>query len=380
MSLLPHDTYVNAVRPLWAAAGSGGGGGGGSTLTSPASITPTAGAATLAVALGAGDAGAAAVTIQAGGDGGSAALNIAAGPNVYSLGCASTGTTLNLGVLPLQAGQGPALTYTPTTGILTLGDGLPTGAVISNNPLNVNTLLEVGQAGFGNTAALGALTANTSKLSQTLAAGGNISIGSSVANPSGLIVSDIARSGVVNFVQVSGSPGNTSLFLSGYQATVGECTIAPDIPSGGTLALGSSSVLANPTAQAIVITDAATTVNRLGGAPQTLMTAANINQGYSNTFAGPVGEGLYAICVCGASPSNAATRDAQMSTIAYVNPSGQIKMGGNATTTTPGPGVLDLFPIDSTTNMFLQYTGTGQGLVNVSIVAFKISGPIPGTF
>ena len=49
MSLLPHDTYVNVARPLWAAAGSGGGGGGGSTLTSPASITPTAGSATLAV-------------------------------------------------------------------------------------------------------------------------------------------------------------------------------------------------------------------------------------------------------------------------------------------------------------------------------------------
>jgi len=38
MSLLPHDTFVNAGRSLYAAAGSGGGGG--NTLASPASVTP----------------------------------------------------------------------------------------------------------------------------------------------------------------------------------------------------------------------------------------------------------------------------------------------------------------------------------------------------
>jgi hypothetical protein len=40
MSLLPHDTFVNSSRGLYATSGSGGGGGGGNTLASPASVTP----------------------------------------------------------------------------------------------------------------------------------------------------------------------------------------------------------------------------------------------------------------------------------------------------------------------------------------------------
>ena len=377
MSLLPHDTYVNVARPLWAAAGSGGGGGGGSTLTSPASITPTAGSATLAVALAAGDAGTAAVTIQAGGAGGTAALNIAGGPNVYSMGCASSGANLYIGVNPQQVGQTAAITYTPTTGVLALGDNLPAGNV------QVNNLLTVGKPGqFANEAALGALTANTSKLTQTLAAGGNISIGSSVANPSGLIVSDIARSGVVNFVQVSGSPGNTSLFLSGYQAAVGECVIAPDAPSGATLNLGSSSDVTSPLSAAISITDAATTINRLGGAPQTLLaTVASITSGYTNsTIPIPSSEGLWCVMVGATPTTNQASRDAQLMTMCYVNAAGRIQLGGNGSTTVLGGGILDIYPLDGTAFFALTYTGTGQGLANISVVAFKISGPIPGTF
>ena len=296
------------------------------------------------------------------------------------MGCASSGLTFNLGVNPLQVGQGAALVYTPATGVLQLGDGLPAGNVLVNN------LLTVGKPGqFANEAALGALTANTSKLTQTLAAGGNISIGSSVANPSGLIVSDIARSGVVNFVQVSGSPGNTSLFLSGYQASVGECVIAPDAPSGATLNLGSSSDVTSPLSAAISITDGATTINRLGGAPQTLLAQTNIPPGNVTTTLGtfptPTGEGLYTIVGTSQSNPTQNSRDCQFSTIAYVNSGGRVQMGGATVAdvgSVGGNDVLKISPTDGANTFNYAYNGANQ-ITNFSVVAFKISGPIPGT-
>lgn len=81
MSLLPHDTYVNANSPLWAAAGSGGGGGGGSTLQSPASIT-AAPAGTCSLLIQSNDSTPATLTITTGGGGadtGTATLTVTGG-------------------------------------------------------------------------------------------------------------------------------------------------------------------------------------------------------------------------------------------------------------------------------------------------------------
>ena len=81
MSLLPHDTFVNANRQLFADLGSGGGGGGGSTLQSPASIT-AAPAGTCSLLIQSIDSTPATLTVTTGGGGadtGAATLTVTGG-------------------------------------------------------------------------------------------------------------------------------------------------------------------------------------------------------------------------------------------------------------------------------------------------------------
>jgi hypothetical protein len=65
--------------------------------------------------------------------------------------------------------------------------------------------------------------------------------------------------------------------------------------------------------------------------------------------------------------------------MAYINSAGNCQIGGNGTTVVGSGGSLDIYPLDGTSNLFLTYNGAQQ-LNNISVVAFKISGPIPGGF
>jgi len=378
MSLLPHDTFANSSRGLYATVGSGGGGGGGgSTLTSPASITPAAnGSAVLSVAVsgGAGVDATINVTNTTGNDAVIAMSNTAGGNSVIEMGLAASRIVV---VAPSGANAGK-FNVSPV-----LPDGSPgvpnltvdtVGATVT-----AQNLLLVGQAAFGNQLAAAPLTANTSKVTQTGSAGGSMSIGSSVAIPAGLLVTDIAGNGFTNHVEVGGVSPNASLFLSGAQSGANDCYVFPQVATGGILSLGSN----NATNQdAIVLTDTATFISKLGGAPQTLLaTVASIASGYTNTsIPVPTGEGLYCVMVGSTPTSNQASRDAQLMTMCYVNSAGRVQIGGNGSTTVIGGGILDLYPLDATSSFALTYTGTGQGLLNISIVAFKISGAIPSAF
>jgi hypothetical protein len=67
--------------------------------------------------------------------------------------------------------------------------------------------------------------------------------------------------------------------------------------------------------------------------------------------------------------------------MAYVNSSGRIQMGGSGIADIGSVGGTDAFiliPIDGSSTMFYQNNGS-QSVLNYSIQAFKISGPILGT-
>lgn len=378
MSLLPHDTFVNASRQLYADLGSGGGGGG-STLQSPASITPAVdGSATFTVGVSSGVAQTAALVVSntTGNDAVVSLVNTAGGNSLIEMGLAAS--TVGL--------------YAPSAAAGTLGIGASvSGDVASpnllvdtvNDAVSVSNLLAIGNPAFANTLAAAPLTNTTSKVSQTLAANGSLSLGSSVANPAGIVVSDVARSLVANYVQVAGSPGNIPLYLQGAQGSGNQCTISPDINGGGVLQLGSNSTADSPNFATVSISDTAVNINKLGGAPQQLLAAQNLAPGNvtQTTFAfpAPVGEGLYSIVGCSNGVTTANSRQAQASCICYVGSTGLIQMGGSAFADVGSVGSTDAIEWAPTANTSFTgaYTGAQQ-VNNFSIFAFKLSGPIPG--
>ena len=324
MSLLPNDTFVNSGRALWAVAGSGGGGGGGSTLQSPASITPDVG-------------GNAQLGVISGGTG-VTSLNVSSPTQSVLAVNGTTSSDIILGTnFHIKSSAPSVVTFSgagtqvnPVATFDALGNnvalsapGLP-GSVQTGNPLIVasyaNQQTDVGISPIAPLTLNAVTYSGSSEISNTIATSGSLALASSQASLSNIIVADQA--------------GVASTFIKG-----------------------------------------------LGGAPQTLLaTVASVASGYTVTMPAPTGEGLYCIMVGSTPTSNQASRDAQLVTMAYVNTAGRIQIGGNGSTTTLGGGILDIYPLDSTTSLFLQYTGTGQGLLNISVVAFKISGPIPGTF
>lgn len=366
---------MNAKRALYATVGSGGGGGTPTDLQSPATVLADAVLGDSELTLEAQGVGAAvlAVASTAGKD---AKLILAQGADSFDVGQFGTDGFFYISQSGAASGS-EAFTYDPVEHQVVIGDGGPTGTALIKNRLGISD-----PAAGANKLLLIPATANTSAVVQSVGASGYIALGSSAANPAGLIVSDIARPNVTNFVQVSGPPsGNTSLFLRGGQSAGAECAVAADAASGGTLWLGSSSTPTAPAAQGIVLTDAATTINQLGGAPQVLLaTVPSIVSGYTNsTIPIPPSEGLWCVMVGSTPTTNQASRDAQLMTMCYVNSAQRIQLGGNGSTSVIGGGVLDLYPLDGTAFFALVYTGTGQGLANITVVAFKISGPIPGT-
>jgi hypothetical protein len=325
MSLLPHDTFVNATRQLYADEGSGGGGGG-SSLQSPASITPAAvtGACALTLANAAGG-GAAFVAVQDT-TGNAAAVEItnANGGN-SSIVMGTSGGSQVLIIAPSLANEGKLSIEADGT-----GDAYLVVDTVNNNVT------------AGNLSALGTVNLNCAT-----------------------VIKDFAG-------------GNNGLGLTPVSATT--CLICPTLANGGILSLGSST----SNTAAISVSDLATNISQLGGAPQLLLATGNLAPGNvsQTTFAfpAPVGEGLYSIVGCSTGVTTANSRQAQASCICYVNSTGLIQMGGAAFADVGSIGSTDCLEWAPTNNTSFTgaYTGAQQ-VNNFAIYAFKLSGVIPGT-
>jgi hypothetical protein len=254
------------------------------------------------------------------------------------------------------------------------GGGVAVGTVTINEALLVKD-----GVGGANSVAISPSSPTTSVIAQTVATGGVLSLGSSLAFPATLRVSDVPYLGAGNYVGINGAAGQAPLFISGAQGPAGQCGIHPDAaPGTAQLLLGSD----NSNVQGINLSNTATTINNLGGAPQILLAQQNIAPGASGTIPTPTGEGLYCIMGCSAGPgSSGQSRQAQVNVMAYVNSSGRIQMGGSGIADIGSVGGTDAFiliPIDGSSTMFYQNNGA-QSVLNFTIQAFKISGPILGT-
>jgi hypothetical protein len=380
MSLLPNDTFANSVRPLYAALGSGGGGGGGSSLQSPASITPAAitGAVSLALVNAAGG-GTAFLSVQdTTGNTSTVEITNADGGNSAILMGTSGGSQILIvapsladeGKLEIQA-EGTAISYLTvdvSNNNVVVGDIATAGSV----NLNCATVIK-DVAGGANGLGLSPVSATTCLVCPTLATSGNLSLGSSVSNTQVLQLVDVAGDATV---YVSSATGQNNLALRSNNTG---SSIIPGAASLGSLTLGSSST--NPSG--ITLTDAATNLTKLGGAPQQLLASQNLAPGnVSQTtfvFPAPVGEGLYSIVGCSNGVTTANSRQAQASCICYVDSAGLIQMGGSAFADVGSVGSADALEWAPTNNTSFTgaYTGAQQ-VNNFSIFAFKLSGAIPG--
>lgn len=371
MSLLPNDTFVNSSRPFFAALGSGGGGGA-STLASPASVTPDVGGNS-EFGVVASATGNAVVTVESD-NGGSAQIVIGdnGAPWVIQQ---ETGapSKLTLGTTFL-----PYITLDRTgSGKVLLETGLSLGQVVVNQALNITNSHNNLNPGLFMTCP----TATSCEIITLSPTSGTLQLGSSISNSGTLIVADAAG---VGFVEVVGSGTGTALQLVGGTTASPNPRITPATGAGGTLLLGSSATT-NPAA--ITVTDTATVINNLGGAPQVLfpstnIPAASVGSPYLTSFPCPTGEGLYSIVGCSNGTSTQNSRQAQLTATAYVNAAGRVNMGGAAFADVGGVGSTDamlFYPTDGANTFQLVYTG-GQQVNNFTVAAFKISGAIPTTF
>jgi hypothetical protein len=296
--------------------------------------------------------------------------------NPTTTGIALFQTTANPGTL--QVGNNftgvNIASFDQNTNNIVLGKQAVEGNIDLNGAVAIN--LVGGTNGIG----LAPTSATNSIISQTIASGGSLGLGSSLEFPQTLRVSDVPYLGADCYVEIFGPPATIPLFLSAAQGPAGECGIHPDtVDTSGQLLLGSD----NTNVSAIRIAHQATTINNLGGAPQVLLAQTTIASNASGTIPTPTGEGLYAIMGCSAGPgSTGQSRQGQVNVMAYVNSTGRIQMGGSGYADLGSIGGSDafvLFPNDGLATMFYQ-NNSSQAMVNYSIVAFKISGPILGTF
>jgi len=213
MASLPNNTFASPGNPYYAPIGSGGAA---SSLQSPASIVPDAaqGDAILNVN-SAGGASYAALSVI-GGPTADGDIGLGGGGFIYDFKAAGLSGNLTIGVSPAQVNQGPLLSYSHQAGALILGDNLPAGKVLTNQPLQVQ-----GNPANGNAVQIQATSGTAANIFNTVTQGGGLILGSSAACPAVLAVVDTAGAGT-QFVSVGagGSGGNVRLqgASAGYPA------------------------------------------------------------------------------------------------------------------------------------------------------------------
>jgi hypothetical protein len=304
---------------------------------------------------------------------GNAVLNLTASPGTAT----QTINGVNGGVLNVQSGSGDAsvnvaINGPGTTSLNAVSNGGPSALSITSGGVGAATV-SVNAAGTG--AAIVGVVANAGGATLNVEANG-VGFGAAI-NLDSAASSRMTIYGSVNSViQLGGTAGPTPGFLNAGDGVI-------RITNNLTTINQASEVL---TADVI---GATLKVKGLGGAPQVLLAQQNIAPGNVTpttfTIPNPTGEGLYCIMAASSTvggPSTQNSRDAQFSMTAYVNAAGRIQIGGNGGTTVgsvTGTESLEIYPLDGTSNLFMTYNGTPQ-LNNMSVVAFLISGPIPGTF
>jgi len=229
--------------------------------------------------------------------------------------------TANVNTLSIgndAAGGNVVATFNQATNTTNIGNPLVAGNIYLNNPTNITS--------SGSRPPVGGLllqqvNGTASSISQQLATNGILTLGSSTAHPTTLVVSDVPYLGASNFVEINGGAGLAPLFLSGAQGGAQQCGIHPDIGTGGQLLLGSSNTSNNQ----LQITDTTVQFNVIPNInPSLITTSARIPASgtmTSNTdyyITNPTAVGLYAIVV-NVDVTAAGTNNTQVSTIAYWN-------------------------------------------------------------
>lgn len=270
-----------------------------------------------------------------------------------------------------------AVSGTPYLIVDTSNNNVVLGDLATAGSVNLNAATVIKDSlGGSNGLALSPSSATQSVIGQLCGNSGILSIGSSLSNLTSLQVADAAGDGTV---YVRSADGQVPLTLRSNNTG---SSIIPGTANSGNLTIGSSA--ANPSG--ITFTDTATTINKLGGAPQVLLAAGNLAPGTvgaptSFSFPAPTGEGLYAIVGASSGVSTANSRQAQLSCFCYVGPTGVAAIGGAAFADVGGIAADDCIQFAPANNTVFNGSYVGaQQVNNFSILAFKISGPIPGTF
>ena len=195
MSTLPNNTFASPNNPFYAAVG----GGGGDSLQSPVDVIPD-GQGDVTLNVDATGTGIAVLTVR-GSATGEGNVVIGSQGQDYLLSASGTNDVLTLTSVPAQVGQVSVLEYRPATGILTLGDGLAGGFVETIVPLFVGATPV-----NGNAVKIASFDATTGTINNTLATGGTVKIGSSVANPQGVaVIDDGAGTATTEFIGNGGA-------------------------------------------------------------------------------------------------------------------------------------------------------------------------------
>jgi len=231
---------------------SGGGGGTGSTLQSPASVIPD-GTGTATLGVQANQAGGSAAVAVLGGATSTGAVTVGGFGQTYRMGVL-TGGQLLPSLPPLTIGlnsaAAPAITYDPGVGSLTLGDGNATGVVQANSAFFVSDSL-----GGANKLGMSPSSATESVISQTVASGGRLNIGSSAAYNATLEVVD---NGTQAYAVVGGNGGN-GVYLNGTATNLSIVGTTAALNTNGQLVLAASTGATNT----VNLTDSTMTVDQV---------------------------------------------------------------------------------------------------------------------
>lgn len=375
----------------------GGGGSSESNLQSPASVIPAAdGSVSLTMAATGGTAGGpqgSTLTISSDTGTGSANLiitdttgnlafinmtNTAGGDSIIQMGEAAsqvylyTGSTA--GQLEIQNGN----TGAPYAVFDTINNNVTLGNLASAGTINLDAATVVKDSTApGNGLLLSPSSATSSLISQTIASGGTVTIGSSAtAAPNTLVVSD---SGANTAAVVIGGNSGASLVIKGGVGSAAP-TIFPNVSDAGTLNIGSSSSVPN----SIVLTDSAgvdtgrTVINNFVPPSNTdsgvLLT--NIPVGQTDLpQPNPLVSGLYIFAV---SPGPNDVR-VGVTTMAYYNAaSATWRVGGSVYGIPVGAGNVSLLPKNDQSVMTVSNT-TGGALALANVVYCRLfTGTIGG--
>ena len=370
-------TQANPQSYFFALASQGPGAG----IQSPASVIPDGTGNTTLALTATGTAGASAISVtgSAGVPGGSGAITVGGFGTVYRAAVLDNSGVLQIG---LNSSAPPVIQYdSQVTHQLLLGDksGAASASVQTNVPFIVRDYTN--DPTVANGLGMEVASPTLSTIANTLASGGTLNIGSSLAASSTLVVSDVPSHGAANYIQVKGGVGSVPLFVSGAQGIGGTCYIFPDAvpPTASQLRLGSDSsnsdVLLISSSAVTVGTQAIPPVYPCMVARQALPPPAIAYSvgSYSLTMAG-LPDGLYLATVypVGAGTTDLNTLGSCFSTN-FVVKGGLCVRGGAATNNT---GDVVMYPASGLASILFGITLAINYYFAIDF--FQLSGAVPG--